>query len=222
MRKVLALVFLCIIGILVNFLFNYLGPIMLHLPLFLDTVGTIAVTLIAGPVLGSIAGSLTTFIGDTINYSNWDPWGPDGYLFALCHIATALVTWLFMRLFPKELSLAGNPKQLSNSGRLNAVMNRMVILILLSFALCIVISILGGLISYFIGVIRSSSGEAANPAAVQSIFYVEMFHAETPPVLREILSRIPINIIDRLISAFAGFGIAWCLARLPLKQAAAA
>jgi len=35
-----------------------------------------------------------------------------------------------------------------------------------------------------------------------------MFHNNIPILLNEILSRIPINIIDRLISAFAAFGIA--------------
>jgi hypothetical protein len=35
-----------------------------------------------------------------------------------------------------------------------------------------------------------------------------MFRQGSPLILAEILSRIPINIIDRLISAFSGFGIA--------------
>jgi hypothetical protein len=35
-----------------------------------------------------------------------------------------------------------------------------------------------------------------------------------PLVLAEILSRIPINIIDRLITAYAGYGIAIALRKL--------
>jgi hypothetical protein len=35
-----------------------------------------------------------------------------------------------------------------------------------------------------------------------------MFRQGFPLILAEILSRIPMNIIDRLISAFSGYGIA--------------
>ena len=95
------------------------------------------------------------------------------------------------------------------SVRLSAVMDRLIVLTLLSFALCLVMSILGGCISVLVGFYKASvnpfNAESVNPAAVQT-----MFHGNIPILLNEILSRIPINIIDRLISAFAAL-VARCL-----------
>jgi len=79
-------------------------------------------------------------------------------------------------------------------------MDRVIVLTLLSFALCLAISILGGCISVFIGFFKAT---AVNPAAVQT-----MFNSNVPMLLNEIMSRVPINIIDRLFSSFAAFGAA--------------
>jgi len=38
-----------------------------------------------------------------------------------------------------------------------------------------------------------------------------------PVFLAEILSRIPVNIIDRLLTAFAGYGIALLLKKGPIN-----
>jgi len=89
-------------------------------------------------------------------------------------------------------------------------MNKIIVLILLSFALCIAMSILGGLISTFIQTISAST---ADETQLSALFGASMF-SEYPLVLMEILSRIPVNIIDRLIVAFCGFGIALIINRL--------
>jgi len=213
MRKTVFMLFLCIAGAFLNVGFHLLTTGENRLPLYNDTVFTITVTLLGGPVWGSVTGALSNIIGHTNNF-----WGWEGYLFALCNIAAALITWLFMRLFPKELNLnlfgAGRSEQETvkfsthtQSRRLDKVMNRVFVLTLLSFALCLVISILGGAISFFIGLIRTSSeaGLSGNPASIPIMTHY------TIPLVKEILSRIPINIIDRLIAAFGGYGIAFCI-----------
>src|SRR5215469_9121715 len=124
MRKTTLLLFLCLAGALLNIAMNRLFIDRLAIPLFLDTIFTISLTLLAGPFWGALCGALTNLIYQTIWF-----WGWEGYLFALCSIATALVTWLFMRLFPRELNLSF-PNAHSKSLRLSAVMERAVILIL--------------------------------------------------------------------------------------------
>jgi hypothetical protein len=210
MRKTALIIFICLVGAFLNVYINALFFKVMFLPLYLDTILTITVTLLFGPVWGCITGAISNIIGETIFF-----WGWQGYLFTLCNVATALVTWLFMRLFPGELRFAGSQKPLPGSSRLSEAMNKMVILILLSFALCIAMSILGGTISALIEIFNSSGESAVNPAVPPIVTF---FKSETPALIREILSRIPINIIDRLISAFAGYGIAFCLAMLFKKS----
>jgi hypothetical protein len=150
---------------------------------------------------------LTNLIAHTFFF-----WGWEGYLFALCNIATAVVTWLFMRFFSREL---GWPYQvrgpdtsrpaissLQKSRRFEAAADRAIVLILLSFGLCIAMSVLGGLISAFIQI-------GVNPASIEvPLISAAMSDQKLPLILTEIMSRFPINIIDRLITAFAGYGFA--------------
>ena len=203
MRKIIGAFIFCLAGALLNMFVYRVFISIMGLPLYLDTIFTIAVTLICGPFWGVLTGAFTNIISITA-------FGWEYYLFALCNIATALITWLFVRLFPLELNLnlnsafAAKPIFQAGSRRLSAVMDRVIVLTLLSFALCLAMSILGGCISVFIGFYKASVyAESVNPAAVPT-----MFHHNIPVLLNEILSRIPINIIDRLISAFAAFGVA--------------
>jgi hypothetical protein len=156
--------------------------------------------MVGGLFWGCLCGALTNLINTNILF-----WG--AYLFALCSIATAVITWLFTRLFRQELYL-GTTLNVNESAvrsrRLTTLMDRMIALILLSFALCLAMSILGGAIAGFIQIVNPSLTEKWGI----SVITISMFGKNFPIVLREILSRIPINIVDRLVSVFAGFGVA--------------
>jgi hypothetical protein len=216
---------LCLAGVALNIAVNRFFVYYLGLPLFMDTIFTVAVTLIGGVFWGGLCGALSTIIGKTIWFSDWI-----SYLFFLCSIATALVTWLFIRFFPSELNLSseqtkyekmlhtagieGRSGSLASPTKLAASMNRVIVLILLSFALCLAISVLGGLISGLILVINPHQiGERVLAGLISDT----MSGGAVPVFLVEIFSRIPVNIIDRLIAAFGGYGAA-----LVLKKAAVA
>jgi hypothetical protein len=149
-------------------------------------------------------------------------WGWEGYLFILCNAATAVITFLFVRLFPRELNLTGKRDvptlNLSRKSQLfDIVIDRIFVITLLSFSLCVAMSILGGFIASFIQLLRSSgNGQVANPASYRDLG-LAMFRQGFPLILAEILTRIPINIIDRLISAFAGYGVALAIKRAILR-----
>jgi len=203
MYKLIGSIIFCIAGALLNMIIYKVFISMIGLPLYLDTIFTITVTLLYGPLWGSITGALTNIISITA-------YGLEYYLFALCNVAAALITWFFIRLFPRELNLRMNvvfnalPLYQSSSSRLSdrlsALMDRVIVLTLLSFALCLAMSILGGCISVFIGFFKTTT---VNPAVVQT-----MFSRNVPMLVNEIMSRIPINIIDRLFSSFTAFGAA--------------
>ena len=217
---------LCLAGVFLNIAISRLC-FFAGLPLFLDTILTITVTLICGLPLGILCGALTNIIYHSIFGYGWE-----AYLFTLCNIATAIVTWCFYRFFKQELT--GQEPPTSPNGRsfqvvptgskersfrrinlpsnqLGSVMDKVIILILFSFALCLAMSILGGLIATLIIVINSSYSDAKGISGVLS---ATMFGQNVPLPLKEIISRIPINIIDRLISVFAGYGIALLVRRL--------
>jgi len=214
MRKTALMFLLCVFGTALNIFFNkvFAGS-GIGLPLYMDTVFTITVTFIGGLFWGCITGILTNVIGHTINF-----WGWEGYFFSLCNILTALITWKFTRLFLSELTFLNDKNETENprsasffkSRRLDNIMSRIFVLMLLSFILCFAISIMGGLIASFIEVINTTQSE--NPASQYSDFYSGL-----PLVLREIVSRVPINIIDRIISVFAGFGIAYVIGKVVNK-----
>ena len=201
-------------GVLLNIASNRFC-IWAGIPLYLDTVFTISVTMVSGLFWGCLCGALTNLITTTFSF-----WG--AYLFALCSIATAVITWLFTRLFSRELYLGtetpGNTVTLKvkvRSRRLTTVMDRMIALILLSFALCLAMSILGGFIAGFIQIVNPSLTDKWGI----SVWTISMFSENLPIILREILSRIPINIVDRLVSVFAGFGAAVLIRKVMGKLA---
>ena len=204
-RRVITIVVLGLLGAALNvaicIFFKLIG-----FPLYLDTIMTIAVTLTGGLFAGILCGALTNIIIHSIYF-----WGWEVYLFSLCSIATAVAVWLFARFFPRELNMDHAEAARENLPATRNVMDLVIVLILLSFTLCIIISILGGIIATLITAINQPLVERASLAGILA---ATMFNQEFPLLLKEILSRIPINSIDRLISAFAGFGFALCIRQL--------
>src|SRR5215469_12766278 len=101
MKKILfntLILFLCIVGAILNIFINKLAAGIIFLPLYLDTIFTITSTLLGGLFWGSLTGALTGIIGQTYYFWGWEP-----YLFIICSVATAFLTWSFMRYFPDEL-----------------------------------------------------------------------------------------------------------------------
>jgi hypothetical protein len=168
--------------------------------LYLDTIFIITITLMWGLQWGFISALVSSIVLDVIKPLFWQE-----ILFFPCFFATAFVTFRFMPLFPAKSS---SPRRSTNFDRL---FSTMIVLILLSFALCIVISILGGCISTFIISITPSLGDSAfftpNVTLPQLTTGLHL-------LFREILIRIPVNIIDRLVSVFVGYGAAWGITSL--------
>jgi hypothetical protein len=125
----------------------------------------------------------------------------------------ALVTALFIRWFPRELGIAGTEKTLpKNKSRwFQDLMGTAIVLVLLSFALCLVISVLGGLCAAIINVFHPPT-PVTDSMSPELNFRIALIRRNLPGVIVEIGSRIPVNLLDRLISSFAGYGLAALLA----------
>jgi len=160
---------LCLAGVVLNIAVNRFFVYYLGLPLFMDTIFTVAVTLVGGVFWGALCGALSTIIGKTIWFSDFI-----SYLFFLCSIATAsmnkgdcpdsavLCTLHDHKRFGRPYFHPHSAAKPLASGE----------------------RVLAGLVS------DTMSGGAV------------------PVVLAEILSRIPVNIIDCLIAALGGYGAA--------------
>jgi len=216
MRRTILLSVLSLAGALLNTALYIFASRVAGLPLYLDTILTVSLTLTGGLFWGLLTGSLTNIIAATLYFFGWG-----GYLFILCNMVTALVTWLFIRFFPRELNLTAETPEIPHksqqlsSRRLSEVINKMTVLILLSFCLCIVMSVLGGVIAAFI---QSITPILSGSPGLSGDLTATMFGHNIPVVLAEILSRIPVNVIDRLITAFAGYGIALGLKRIMNRE----
>ena len=156
----------------------------LHVPLFFDTIFLMAVLFLYGPlpalfsyVVNVICGCLKL----VILYGKNDY----VYLFTLSAVTIILVSWLFIR--KKE--------------NLEKGVN-ITFLYILSAAVCTALacSVVSGIISYFTFSLNVESGP------FDKIIFA--FSGDQMGVLAScIVGRIPITILDRIITTFAGFGI---------------
>jgi hypothetical protein len=205
-KNPLFLFFVAVAGALLNVLVGHFLRDMLGIPLFLDTVLTMTVTFYGGVFPGILTGALTNLIMQSIFFYGWAP-----YLYTLCNIAVALITALFIRLFPRELHIDGTEKPLSKSRWLQDLMERAIVLVLLSFALCLIISLLGGICAI---IIKSFNPLIHDPVDPELNFRPALIRRNLPGIIVEIGSRIPVNLLDRLISSFAGCGLAFLLRKV--------
>jgi hypothetical protein len=84
-------------------------------------------------------------------------------------------------------------------------MDTVIALTFLAFALCIAMSVMGGVIS---AAIWGASSSYPYESSLLIWLSKTMFAENTPTLVKEIVARIPVNMIDRIITAFAGYGIA--------------
>jgi hypothetical protein len=178
-----------------------------RMPLFLDTIWTIVLTFCGGPVCGVITGLLTNTF-ESIYSNDWNE-----YAFVLCNILTALVAALFMRLFPPEFNFISFIKDRRYKNK--TLLNTFIVLFTLSLALCVTMSVSGGLVAAALKTLEASMNENNGP---NIFFMLPLIRSGLSLPSVEIVSRIPVNLIDRFVSVFIAFGIALAVKALSKKR----
>jgi len=117
--------------------------------LYLDTIFTVAAAFAGGLVSGLISAVLTTVMYGIANYINTGtPYFGAYYLYMLCSIAVVLLVRLFARFFLAECEsvrvIGGRDEPYKGKIRQSSLF---FMLATLSLVMCVIISILGGLIS---------------------------------------------------------------------------
>jgi hypothetical protein len=219
MKKIAGLVLWALTGALLNLGTMFLFQDALRLPLFMDTLFTAAFTFFGGLPCGIATAIVSHLVMNPLLATDLP-----NHLYTLCSIAVALITAFFMRLFPAECSAglgyrsgagaAGPARFIHRSGPLRRegeIFDRIAVLFVLSLVMCVGVSLLGGLIST---VIETFFTPRNTYDADIFIFRRMLARKGLPLLLVEVLCRIPVNILDRLISVFGGYGFALGLTTL--------
>jgi hypothetical protein len=191
----------CLIAALGNIASGALAGGVLKVSLYLDTIFTVAVTfafglwpgILTGALLYPGIGVLRNVIFNTAGASTF--WA--GNVFILCTLSEILLVCFFRaKIRPGQSVFSEEPSLLSFTG----IAAQLMVLVALD---CILISIIGGIIDFVLYSLLS----APRGAYPEDIFKLGLYRNNVPVLAAAILSRIPINIVDRFIAVFGGYGI---------------
>jgi len=189
---------LCLVSGLLNSLVSYFINDVCGLPLYLDTLFTAAVFFSAG-LLPALITALLLIINTfkyiyLMNLEIETIWG--SYLFILCAVFEVLLVFSFRKkLKPPDAAFRKNPT-------LYAFINLAPLLMLIVALDCVVVSVTGGIIDYILTLF--SAPKTFYP---EDSFMLGLLRNNAPLLAASILSRVPINIVDRFFVIFGGYGV---------------
>jgi hypothetical protein len=166
------------------------------LPLFVDTVFTAAVTFYAGLIPGLATALLTWVIGFAIKDDIVTP-------FIICSIAEVIIIFL---LKPAAVNTRLMYEEKKRS--VFAVLLAQLMLVYISATLAV--SVLGGLIDY---IFYTALPNTKPSFSAEDAFKEWLLQGPLPVPVLNILSRIPVNLIDRFFVIFGGYLISRALAK---------
>jgi len=190
---------LCLVSGLLNYLISHFINGVCGLPLYLDTLFTAAVYFAVG-LFPALITAILLYLFNTLEYiylmnveikTVW--WL---YLFFFCVVFEVLLIFFFRKkLNPLDAAFRKNPS-------LYAFINIAPLLMLIVVLDCIVVSVTGGIIDYILTLL--SSPKAFFP---EDSFKIGLLRNNVPLLASAILSRVPINIVDRFFVVFGGYGV---------------
>jgi len=185
------LLLICALAVAANFLAIQIRA--LHeVPLFIDTIFTVAVALALG-VFPGIAVAVLTWVATGIQI---------GYFYPFVFVAIAevlLVCWL-KPISPKTQDWIRHNTHEGKTARLVIVSAQLLVL----YIVCaIVASVLGGVIAYFYYTVLGRDVYTFWTAV--NAFRRNFLQGGSPVFLADVFSRVQINIVDRFVAIFGGY-----------------
>ncbi len=188
-RPLSRIIFFSVIAQIINLLGIFLISDTLHIPLFMDTIGTVFIVFYAGLIPGLIVGlsyNMFRVFFIMLFYGNsFYPWES---LYSLCGAAIVFFTWFFfwkIRSFYLSKTIT------------------ILYLILISLVTAFASSVIGGSIE----VLRRFFFDDQAYLNPVNNFVVSFLGQHFGLWISCIFSRIPISLLDRLISTFLGAAI---------------
>lgn len=179
---------ICLAAELLNFVTAFLFYDTLHIPLFFDTIFTVAVTFYCGLIPGLCVGAFYNVISTLSLPLRGYTFEPYAFLFGICGMLVAFATWLFAR----------NKEEFKIS--LGITVLYLVLISVVSSAFAVISS---GIIDY----VRFTLAELPDRLAPVKNFTDSFVSLNFSLLDSCFLAQIPVSITDRLISTFAGYGV---------------
>jgi len=194
-KNIIILTALSIIAAFLNILLSGFIMNFLRFPLFLDTVFTAAIAFAFGIIPGIFSALLTWFL-PCFFYNGFS-------FYFLCSIAEVLLICA-LKLSAPDISNFASKEKIAAS--YTALVSKLFLL----YILCAVtISVIGGVVDYITHLFVERNYYSADDLFKQGLFVSNM-----PVFAVNILSRLPINIVDRFVVIFAGFFISRGLVKI--------
>ena len=196
MRKRQALPFIKIIICFAFAVFDYHISLFAKLhfrPLFLDTIFEMTAAFSFGPFYGILC-VLFKRLWNIILVMNLSRW--PGYLYSFCTIFAVLIVCPFKKKYLDE-----------EQDKLLLIIK----LFLLSIIICLEMSITGGIIGRIVAAIQHTPYSMTVQTDSFMQFFANFIHST---LILEIISRIPVNAIDRIITVFLPYGMALIITRM--------
>jgi hypothetical protein len=199
---IIKLSLVCVLAAGANYLFHNIFVNFLRIPLFLDTVFSAAVTFAFGlwPGLATVLLTKAAFI---VSGGSLDP-------FILCSFAEVLFICLLKPPQPGELSKRNLALSEAAFTSFISIFAR---LMLLYIVCSVAVSVLGGIIEFIYHTVLP------NPKlyfSAEDTLKIGLLESGIHPLAMNILSRIPVNFVDRLIVIFGGYFISRGIGKLTL------
>ena len=190
----------CAAGIVAGFLNLLLSSaaIRLHVPLFMDTLFTVTASCFgwACGIIAAVASHIIGFLSDGYSFPKDIP----NLLYFFCSLT--IVAGVRIVLFRKPL----------NDGRANPFD-----MLFLSIVFAFVISLEGGL--FYVMLVQSNrvSANIIGNRAVSSLIYT-FVTKNIPMLIASPLASIPVNLVDKTLAVFGGYGIFALLKKTLFQQ----
>jgi len=199
------IIILCLASAFANAAFSYIISGILNVPLYVDTIFTVAMCFTAGMFSGIMTGAVFSPLFFFIVFKFILRVTLDVALlrnaFIICIFAEIfLVCYFYKKIKTREAAFL--EKLAAKQDVLFAFIPVAVQLLFLVVLDCIIISVLGGIIELIIE--QFSVPWKYSPS---DIFKLGFLRNNAPSFIAGILSQIPINIVDRFIAVFGGYGI---------------
>lgn len=178
----------CAIAIILNILVATLFSDVLHIPLFMDTIFTVAITFYYGLVPGVSVALLYNITIVFISYFRGLGFQPMVMLFGICGALISLVTWLFAR----------RKEEFQISSAITGLY-----LLLIGLCTSFVTIFTSGIIDF----IRLSFFQTPDMIAPIREFTESFVKQKFSLFASCILGQIPVSFTDRTITTFLGYGL---------------
>jgi len=199
------IIILCLASAFANAAFSYIISGILKVPLYADTIFTVAMCFTAGMFSGIMTGVVFSplFFFIVFKFILREPLDVAllRNVFVICIFAEIFLVCYFCKKI-KTREAAFLEKLAAKQDLLFVFIPVAVQLLFLVVLDCIIISVLGGIIELIIE--QFSVPWKHSPS---DIFKLGFLRNNAPSFIAGILSQIPINIVDRFIVVFGGYGI---------------